>query len=439
MINTYLSYLSENKDSIDSITIVNCEGIVEYSAVLSGNSKELVSEGLVGKNILDIYSNLTEFTSSHFRVTKTGQSIINEKQTLIDYNGNKIDCINSTFPITSGDDIIGTFEGSKIYFNEVHNKNINENTFYKITDIIGESEIMDKIKERVLQLAVTNSSVLITGETGTGKELLAQALHYHSLRSAGPFVSVNVSAIPENLLESTLFGVSKGSFTGAIEKIGLFEKAHSGTLFLDELNSMSLAMQAKILRAIETKNIRRVGDVNQRAVDIRFVSAMNINCEEALASKQLRNDLFYRVAASQLYLPPLRERNIDIKNLIAIFLETDYEISPVAMTVMMAYHWPGNVRELKNSINYSMSVAKTNQITVQELPEYILFDNRVKKEPSIKTRRITLAQMTAAFETAEINEVLKDSRTLTEAARILGLTRQSLRYKMEKYGIQWPT
>lgn len=436
MISTYLSYLSQNRESIDSITIVNRDGIVEYSAVLSGSNNELVSEGLVGKNILDIYKNLTKSTSSHFRVIESGQAIINERQTLIDYKGNIIQSINSTFPIVSENSIIGTFEGSKIYFNEVQHKNLNDDSVFKLSDIIGESVIMQKIKERLLQLAVTDSSVLITGETGTGKELLAQALHYHSLRSAGPFVSVNVSAIPENLLESTLFGVSKGSYTDAIEREGLFEKANSGTLFLDELNSMSMGMQAKILRAIETKKIRRVGDVNQIDVDIRVISAMNINYQMAIDSKQLRSDLFYRLAAAQLHLPPIRERFNDISALISEFLDEGFEISPVAMNMLLAYTWPGNVRELKNAITYGMSICKNKYITVKELPEYILYGS--KKAETIKQNRSgkTLAQMTADFETEIIIDILENTSTLTEAARQLGLTRQALKYKIDKYNIE---
>ncbi len=429
MINTYLNYLAQHKDSVDAILIANREGIIEYSAILSDKTKEFVNEGIIGQHLLDVYPSLTDLTSSHSRVLKSGQPIINEKQIATDNEGNIHEMINSTFPIRSHNEIIGTFEATIFLDHKVSIRTDLRQSLYTIEDIIGNNPQIVKLKEILLQLASSNTSVLISGETGTGKELFAQALHHHSIRHSGPFVSINVAAIPDNLLESTLFGTEKGSFTDATDKQGLFEEAHMGTLFLDELDSMSLSIQSKILRAIETQTIRRVGGTKDIKVDIRFISAMNVKSEEAIRNKNLRPDLFYRLAASQIVIPPLKDRAKDIELLTNRFLPSQFKISPMVRDLLSDYQWPGNIRELKNVIHYAVNIAKTETITVQDIPEYILFNRLNHNNIDLYDEHKSLAQMTGDFEKQIIKRVLSESRTLTEASNKLQLTRQALRYK----------
>lgn len=438
MINDYLNSISKTKDSLDAIMIIASDGIIEYSALLSNSNRSFVNEGFVGKHILDVYPSLSKDTSSHMRVMNSGKAIVNENQTLTDYLGNQITISSSTFPIYKEKELVGTFETTS-FINSNVLKTFNKTTksLYSFDDILTCDDEMIRIKNTLLKLAPTHNSVLISGETGTGKELFAQAMHYHSLRSSGPFISINVSAIPENLLESTLFGTSKGSYTGAVDKAGLFEEASGGTLFLDELDSMDKSLQSKLLRAIETKTIRRVGGVNEIELDIRFISAMNVDIDETIRSKKLRIDLFFRLAASRIHIPALIDRKMDIELLSNNFLADGYSISEKAQKLLDTYAWPGNVRELKNTINYAISMSNSHSIEVDDIPIYIKNRGREKEVLDIKDEKISLADMTAEFEKEVIEKVLADSRTLTEAASKVKLTRQALKYKMNKYGVKW--
>ena len=438
MINTYLSSLSKAKDSLDAIMIIDSGGIIEYSALLSNSNRGFVNEGFVGKHILDVYPSLGENTSSHLRVMKSGKAIINERQSLTDYMGNQITIVNSTFPIYKEKEVVGTFETTTFINSNIlktFTKNIK--SLYSFDDIITNDSEMIRIKNTLIKLAPTENSVLISGETGTGKELFAEAMHYHSLRSSGPFISINVSAIPENLLESTLFGTTKGSYTGAVDKIGIFEEASGGTLFLDELDSMDRNLQSKLLRAIETKKIRRLGGSKDIDVDVRFISAMNVDIDETIKSKKLRIDLFFRLAASRIHIPSLYERVDDISILAHNFLADGFELSSNVDEILKSYIWPGNVRELKNTINYAISMSTSNIITKEDLPMYIKKGELDREGLSIKDEDTSLADMTAEFEKEIIIDVLKNSRTLTEASAKVKITRQALRYKMNKYGIKW--
>lgn len=438
MINGYLNSMSKAKDSLDAIMIIGSDGIIEYSSLLSNVGRGFVNEGFVGKHILEIYPSIDKNTSSHMRVMKSGKPIINEKQNLTDYMGNQITIVNSTFPIYKEKEVVGTFE-TTTFINSNVLKTFNRNTksLYSFDDIVTQDGEMIRIKNTLLKLAPTENSVLISGETGTGKELFAEAMHYHSLRSSGPFISINVSAIPENLLESTLFGTTKGSYTGAVDKIGIFEESNGGTLFLDELDSMDRNLQSKLLRAIETKTIRRVGGTNDIQVDVRFISAMNVDIDETIKSKKLRIDLFFRLAASRIHIPSLGDRVEDIIILSEDFLAEGFEFSAKSKKVLTSYTWPGNVRELKNTINYAMSISSSHVIDEEDLPMYIRRGDIEKEILNIKDESTSLADMTAEFEKEVIREVLSNSRTLTEAASKVKLTRQALKYKMNKYGIKW--
>ncbi|HTH37919.1 MAG TPA: sigma-54 dependent transcriptional regulator, partial [Pyrinomonadaceae bacterium] len=244
------------------------------------------------------------------------------------------------------------------------------------TEIVSVSPEMDKVKKLILKIAKSNSTVLIRGESGTGKELIARAMHMNSLRASETFQAVNCAAINENLLESELFGHEKGSFTGAVgEKKGLFEIADRGTLFLDEIGELDIALQAKLLRALQEREIRRVGGVKEIPVDVRVLAATNRDLLKMTEEKRFREDLYYRLNVLSIEIPPLRERHSDLPVLMDYFIKkhtrgTDREIAiePAAKKLLNDYHYPGNVRQLESAIERAILLSENDTITLEDLP-----------------------------------------------------------------------
>ncbi|MFP4465453.1 MAG: sigma-54 dependent transcriptional regulator [Candidatus Goldiibacteriota bacterium] len=245
---------------------------------------------------------------------------------------------------------------------------------------VGNSEKIRKVTGIVKKVASNNSNILITGETGTGKELIARALYEMSGRSNNPFIAVNSAAIPENLLESELFGYRKGAFTGAVsDKKGLIELADKGTLFLDEIGDLSLGLQAKLLRTLEYREVRRLGDENTKKVDIRVIAATNQDLKEAIKEKRFREDLFFRLNVIHIEIPPLRERKDDIPVLVRFFIEKYNKlnkknimgIEQKAKAILMYYDYPGNVREMENIIQHAFALSNGDYITVEDLPVHL--------------------------------------------------------------------
>ena len=308
--------------------------------------------------------------------------------------------------------------------------------------IIGDSVPMKALRQQMLLMAPTNGRVLIFGESGTGKELVAHAIHAHSMRAKEPFVEVNCAAIPEELIESELFGHRKGSFTGASEdKVGKFPKADGGTLFLDEVGDMSLKTQAKVLRAIEEQRFEPLGSSNPASVDARIIAATNKKLEEEIARGNFREDLFYRLNVIPFGVPPLRERVEDIPILARYFLREfaltygrrQKELSSDALAALEAHAWPGNVRELKNLIERLVIMSPDPVIERRHLPAF-LFRNEGRRrsipEPS------TLQQARAAYERDFIVRKLEENHgNITRTAESLGLERSHLYRKMKSLGI----
>ena len=308
--------------------------------------------------------------------------------------------------------------------------------------IITRDPGMLEVKEKILRISGTDSPVLITGETGTGKELVAQSIHYHGGRNRGPFVTLNCAAVPENLLESVLFGTVKGAFTGAENKQGLISSADKGVLFLDEIHMVPLGLQAKRLRFLEDYRVRRVGDTAEKPVDVRIVSAMNIDPMEALAKNLIRQDLFYRLSVVSIRLPSLKDRPVDIPVLTDHFIglynikmnRSIKGVSELVMNLFMNFHWKGNVRELKHAIEGAFNLAKGDVITLKDLPEYMVnIKNPSEMIGFSANENLSLEEKVNAYEESLIRNSLAAGCTHAEAARKLGITRQSLRYKMEKY------
>lgn len=305
-------------------------------------------------------------------------------------------------------------------------------------ELVGHSKEMLKIYKLIDAVAGTTTNVVITGESGTGKELVARAIHKKSSRSQGPFVAINCSAFPSEILENELFGHEQGAFTGALrQKPGCFELAHKGTLFLDEICEMPLETQAKILRALEERRFRRLGGKEEIEVDVRVISASNKKLETALEEKTLREDIYYRLSVVEIELPPLRERPSDIPLLMNEFLELFSEsndkkitgFSPRSIEVLNRYHWPGNVRELKNTIERAVVLCKGNMIHVIDLPKRIIEPNGGKYEIQIP--------IGTTLEFSERELILKtlehESNNKTRAAQVLGISLKTLHNKLNQY------
>lgn len=313
---------------------------------------------------------------------------------------------------------------------------------YGLNHIIGNSRQIKELKETIRRIAVNNSTVLIRGETGTGKELVAHAIHIESPRRYGPFIQVNCAAIPEHLLESELFGYEEGAFTGARKggQIGKFELANGGTIFLDEIGDMSLSLQAKLLRVLQEREIERLGGTTTTPINVRVIAATNTNLEELIAKGRFREDLFYRLNVVSLSLPPLRERMEDLPLLVKHFCEKFQQefciecagLSPEVWEVLRGYRWPGNVRELEHVLERAFNVMEQEIIRISDLPLYL--QKTANKRLPGKSRRLQdildEAERKALLEALTLSEGKK-----AKTAEYLGISRAWLYRLLEKHGL----
>ncbi len=317
---------------------------------------------------------------------------------------------------------------------------------YAFSNIIGRSPRMQAIFSLVERVARTSSTVLISGESGTGKELIARAIHYTSPRATHRFLSINCGAMPENLLESELFGHERGAFTGAVrDKKGLFQEATRGTLFLDEISEMSLTMQVKLLRALQEKLVRRVGGNTEEAVDVRILAATNQNLPERIARGDFREDLYYRINVIPIDVPPLRARREDIPLLVDHFLTKFCEalgvqvkrISAEAMRLLESYTWPGNVRELENIVERAVALSTAPVITAADLPRPLSASGaRGDQEIGLPAEGLDLEALLERVRADLMRQALDRSGGVqTQAAEILGMTFRSFRYYARKAGL----
>ena len=332
---------------------------------------------------------------------------------------------------------------------EVHYLRMEVGKKYSHKNLVGKSSVLREIFKKIEQMADTKTTVLITGETGTGKEMVARALHFNSSRRASPFIAINCASIPETLIESELFGHERGAFTDAsARKLGQFEMAHGGTLFLDEIAELKPATQAKLLRVLQTKSFTRVGGTQMIDVDIRLITATNKNLEEAILEESFRKDLYYRINVLPIHLPSLRERREDIPLLIAHFIgqksrEQGREIKSLnktAQACLVNYDWPGNIRELENIIEHAVTLSGGPVIGIEDLPAVL----RSRQKAGMLRRNalenhITLSDAVKSFERETIENALRKSSFIqTKTARLLGITRRILKYKMDMFGISLP-
>lgn len=317
---------------------------------------------------------------------------------------------------------------------------------YQFSNIIGRSQKMQEIFSLIERVAKTQSTVMVRGESGTGKELIARAIHFSGPRSQNRFLSINCGALPENLLESELFGHEKGSFTGAVrEKKGLFQEADQGTLFLDEVGEMTTTMQVKLLRALQEKMIRRVGGNHEEAIDVRIIAATNRDLRELIEDGKFREDLYYRINVIPIHLPPLRQRRGDIPLLVESFIrkysdEMGIETRPItveALQVLERYDWPGNVRELENTIERALALATTDSLTTQDLPAHLRSGKTTLGEIAVLPEEgIDLESYLDSIRGQLMGQALERTNGVqTQAAELLSMTFRSFRYYAKKLGL----
>ncbi|OPL08236.1 MAG: hypothetical protein AVO33_01655 [delta proteobacterium ML8_F1] len=446
----------------EGIHIVDAGGVTIFynraMEVIEGLREEMVT----GKHLEDLYPEWTQMNSTMLTVLKTGREIINQEQTYVNFNGKRISTQNSTYPIFHEGELVGAVEiardqtvvtdmSQKIM--DLQQRLLPESPknegkkSYSFESLVGRSPEFLRAIALARRAARTSSSVLIDGDTGTGKELFAQSIHFESKRKHMPFVAQNCAAIPETLLESLLFGTTRGSFTGAMDRKGLFEQAQGGTLFLDEINSMSPHLQAKLLRVLQENYVRRVGGSKDVPIDVRIISAVNEDPQTLIARGVMRKDLYYRINVISLHVPNLKERKGDIPLLVDTFirefnetLEKDvWMASDLLNQVLLDYEWVGNVRELKNFVESAMNMIEDDEhvMTLNHMPSYLTGPSE-KSGTRLKENPLKGFESLPAYlkhrEKEIIEAVLSHHRgNVTKASLDLGISRQNLQYKMKIY------
>lgn len=443
-----------NKNGYDDFMVIDREGMIVYADL--GDVQYFDTElcDWQGRHISDVFTDVGDDYPS-LKAARDGDGIDDFKVDITTDKGVKFTKIGCAFPIYMGEEPVASVEFSSIVYEKERVRDIlkhkedslyrQNGTTYTIDSIkTTDKSIMD-IKTKIENFAMSDSSVLIYGKTGTGKELVAQAIHNSSRRYSKKFISLNCGTIPEGLAEGILFGTTKGSFTGAEDKEGMFEIAAGGTLFLDEINSLKPQMQVKLLRAIESKEIRRLGDTKGKYVDVRIIAATNEDPIELIGKGYMKADFFHRISAIYLTLPELAQRGDDIIVLADHFIEyfnkkTNSAIKGMTEEVMALfrlYDWPGNVRELRNVIEGAFTFAEDEMITLDDMPEYIM-ENMAEEGLVISDLTSvgigsSLKRNIENLEKSLIESALENSHgVMTEAADKLGISKQLLRYKMSK-------
>ena len=419
---------------------------------------------VMGKSILEIFPSLTSETSTLLTVLKTGKPIYNRRQTYLNNKGKQISTINSTIPITIAPGKRGALEiakditkekelSDKLEYlqQELASKDIDDKSLkgYTFRNLIGEDEKFQNTIEIAKKAAKSSSTVLIYGETGTGKELFAQSIHNESSRRNKPFIAQNCAALPESLLEGILFGTVKGSFTGAINRPGLFEQANGGTLLLDEINSMGQQLQAKLLRVLQEGYVRRVGGLSDIPIDVRILATTNESHADILKKGLIRKDLYYRLNVISVNIPSLRERKGDIPILTEHFikkynniLKKDvWYVSSEVEEAFQHYDWPGNVRELENVIESAINMINKGHIIKAEHfspdMQQLLFKSHKSRYNLHFDENQPLDKIMEEVEKSLIIEALREcENNISRTAEKLGIKRQTLQHKLKKYEIK---
>ena len=454
----YIKQILNIYNHVDTIILTDTKGYITYFITYRPDVNPHKPAEMIGKHMLEAFPTLTEESSTVMRVIRTGKAILNELQEF-PYDGYVVQSINSTIPIIENGRFVGVanmvryldgpFKRNEIVIDMKEKKDFGVR--YGIDDIEGCSESIFYLKQKVRMVAETDSPVLIYGETGTGKELAAQAIHSLSGRRENRFVSLNCAAIPESLLESVLFGTVKGAYTGAENRPGFFEISKGGALFLDEINSMEISLQAKLLRVIEDNEVTRIGGSEPVKTDVRIISALNENPMECIKNRKLRRDLFYRLSVVEIDIEPLRKRKEDIPYMTDYYINYYNKKMNRAITgideevekIFMKYDWPGNVRELKNLLEGAFNISTSRSIKKKYLPGYLLNELNMEGIEAAEEHIIrwssedgfNLDEAIKEYEKNIIISAVRNSRNLSEAAKKLGISRQNLNYKLNKHSL----
>lgn len=405
------------------------------------NLKELVDEGYFTESAsLIVMQNKSPATVIY--TCKTGKKLMAKGNPVFDGKGNLTRIVNTVWDITE----IMHMESKVEKTRKLSHENKRGPRPDTLEDFIARSDNMRQVLDLAMRVARVDSTVLILGESGVGKDMIAKIIHNASKYNRGPFVKVNCAAIPENLLESELFGYEKGSFTGANRegKVGMFEMANGGTIFLDEIGELPVHLQAKLLRVLQDKEIVPVGGTRAKKVDVRVIAATNRNLIEMVKKGQFREDLYYRLNVVPITIPPLRERKEDILSLLAHFMNrynkkynTNKKMSNEVINKLASYPWPGNVRELQNFVERMIVITKGDDITCQDVKEYFTDWSFVEEEEE-ERERITLKEQIERLEKTVIREALRQYGSTRKAARALGVNQSTIVRKVKKYGIDYP-
>lgn len=443
----------------EGIHVVDKDGrTIVYNRMME-ELEGLEGSEVMGRKLLDVFPSLNENTSTLCRVLRTGEEITDRYQNYFNKKGHQISAVNTTIPIKKDNDIVGAVEISKDFtkIKELYDRiiHLTGNTIKAEEKTGGDSLTGCSLsfmyaKNMAMKAASSSSTVLIYGETGTGKEVFARFIHNNSKRRNKPFLAVNCAAIPDGLLEGILFGTVRGSFTGAVDRPGLFEQADGGTLLLDEINSMSTMLQAKLLRVLQESYVRRVGDIKDIPLDVRIIATTNEPPMDMVRAGRLRKDLYYRLNIVNITLPPLKERKEDIALFVKEFIseynlklgKEAWDVSDEVYNGFMSYSWPGNVRELRNYIEGAVNMLSGHIIGKEcfspSVQEQVLGIHHENIEESVLSHDLSqgLPDYMESVERAIICQTMdKTHGNISEASRILKIKRQTLQHKIKKYGL----
>jgi len=433
----------------EGIHIVDSKGKTIYYNHAMENIEGMKSEDVMGKEIQEYLRDIEH--STILGSLKSGHTYRDTLQNYSNGAGKIITSVNSTIPVMVDGKVEAVIEIARDMtqikkLNEticqLENKSKSKKNYYTFNDIIGSSKVLNEEILKSKRASISNSSVLIYGETGCGKELFAQGIHYEGIRRDKPFIAINCAAIPSALLEGMLFGTVKGSFTGAENKKGLFEEAHRGTILLDEINSMDPYLQSKLLRVLQDGYIRPLGSNKIIDVDVRIIATINEEADKLIREGKLRKDFYYRLSVIKVMIPPLRERKEDISQLCDFFINyyngilyrNVKGISEDVMEGFLNYSWPGNIRELKNNIESAMNMVEDGEILTKEC-----FGNKINSVVEVTAEEgfrgdTPLNEYIDSLEKNIIEKSYKkNNKNITKTSEELKISRQNLQYKLKKH------
>lgn len=450
----------------EGVYIVDAEGVgIHYNQAMADIEKISV-EDVIGREYSKAFPGVPPEESTMFRALKRGEATRNQEQTYLNLYGKEVTTINRTMPIQADGKIIGAIEvasditalrdmsdtiqdlrsgDGKLARNTGRSKTRGGVKKYTFDDLVGENPLFRAAVEKARKAATNNASVFICGETGTGKELFAQSIHYASARKDKPFIGQNCAALPQALLEGILFGTSKGGFTGAVDRAGLFEQASGGTLLLDEISAMPYELQSKLLRVLQEDYIRRVGGTQDIPVDVRIIATVNEDPLKLIQEGKLRKDLYYRLNVVNLSIPPLRERKDDIPLLVKRFLSNNNQrfgkelwlASDGALKTLEAYDYPGNVRELENLIIQAVALADDDHVLEEAALQMPIHAEVSRRDIEGWNMKDSLPDYLDNLERELLREtLLREGWNISKAAASLGIKRQTLQHKMKKFGFK---